>query len=100
MNDIVMTGDNLEWQESYDFKKDNNFTKTRIREGITTKISRTFSMEKKDVTYFELTYITTSPIIGSCDGEKKEVLFLTNEGLLKNTWNHCDGPGLIYEKAE
>ena len=48
-----------------------------------------------------LTYDRENNLAGSCYASKlKEVLWIKSNSEMQNTWNHCDGPGLIYERVE
>jgi len=94
--------DVLEWEESYIFKSDKTFSKTRKRDGKITTASGNYSVIKMvDQTQFELTYAAQSEIIGSCISNLKENLYIINNvGNLLSTWNVCSGPMLVYEKKK
>lgn len=90
-----------EWQEFYVFNTDKTFTKTRIKDKVTTTVSGTFeiiNIEKESL--LKLSFTENNDIIGSCYGNQKEELFLNSDNLLSSTWQNCDGPGLIYEKTK
>ncbi len=88
-----------QWKEFYDFKSDDTFVKTRIRNGITTTASGTFKTTLiQNQTHLQLTYNAESDIIGSCTGKLNEELFI-KEGTLISTWQNCDGPGFEYSKV-
>ncbi|SHH49118.1 hypothetical protein [Flavobacterium defluvii] len=90
-----------QYQEFYDFKRDNTFVKTRTQNGVTTTASGTFSIvEIQKKPHFQLTYASTSTIIGSCTGNLSEELFINDAGDLTSTWRNCDGPDLVYEKTK
>lgn len=94
-----VSGTAMAWQEFYIFKADGTFTKTRDSKSMTTTLSGTYTAtSKEEGTSFELTYPNDSEIIGSCFGNKKEILLLTANNSLSNTWNFCDGPSLKYRK--
>ncbi|MGY8915388.1 MAG: hypothetical protein ACKVJF_09965 [Flavobacteriales bacterium] len=94
------TGQEMGWQESYTFKSDGTFSKSREQNGTVTESSGTFTVVKSEEgKRLELKHTATSDIIGSCLGDQKEVLFLESTSVLTSTWNQCDGPGLEYEKA-
>jgi hypothetical protein len=89
-----------QWQEFYVFNTNKTFTKTRIKDKVTTTASGTFKIINiQDETNLELSYTENSDIIGSCYGNQKEDLFMNSDNLLSSTWQNCDGPGLIYEKT-
>jgi hypothetical protein len=99
MVDSETTGSAMEWQEFYLFNTNGTFTKSRERNGVKTTISGTYTTTNNpDGIYFELTYPNDSEIIGSCYGNLKEELYVTENNTLLNTWKNCDGPGLEYKK--
>lgn len=101
MINSVTTGAAMEWQESYLFKNDGTFEKSRIRNTVETKAVGTYTMvHYQDGKYLELIYANDSEIIGSCYGNLKEVLYFATNTTLSGTWNACDGPGLEYKKVD
>ena len=95
------TGENMDWQEYYQFNSDGTFTKHRDYQGETYEATGTFlSTNQNGDTYFELDFNTDSPIIGSCDGPGMEVLWLKSSDQLINTWQNCDGPGMEYARVK
>ncbi|RKS94212.1 hypothetical protein BC952_2083 [Flavobacterium limicola] len=93
------TGAAMEWQEFYFFNTNGTFTKSRESNSVKTSISGTYTTTiQSDGTSFELTYPNDSEIIGSCFGNKKEILLLNANNSLSSTWSYCDGPGLEYKK--
>jgi hypothetical protein len=93
--------DKLDWQESYVFNTDKTFIKTRSKDNTTTTATGKYVVTKLDnETHFELTYNESNDIIGSCTGNLTEALSINKEGLLQNSWQMCDGPGLIYKKSK
>jgi hypothetical protein len=99
MVDSGTTGSAMEWQEFYLFNSNGTFTKSRERNGIKTTISGTYTTTNHiEGFYFELTYPNDSEIIGSCYGNQKEELYITENNTLSSTWKNCDGPGLEYKK--
>ncbi|MGE6352903.1 hypothetical protein ACQKCJ_03380 [Flavobacterium sp. NPDC079362] len=93
--------DKLGWQESYVFNTDETFIKTRTKDNKTTTATGKFAVKKLDnETHFELTYEENNDIIGTCTGNLIEDLSINKEGLLVNSWQMCDGPGLIYKKSK
>lgn len=94
------TGAEMEWQESYIFYSNGSFLKSREQNGMVSISSGDYTAAKSEEgIVLELLHDADNNIIGSCLGNKKEVLFLENKLVLRNTWNQCDGPGLEYEKA-
>jgi hypothetical protein len=102
MPSYVKTGTDLPWQETYVFRADSTFTKTRRQGDQATEASGTFALQDfSDGQYVVLTYDTMSSIIGSCTTvELKENLALKADDTLVSTWRACDGPGLEYKKVK
>lgn len=99
LHNSEVTGTAMAWQEFYLFNANGTFTKTRESKSVITTLSGTYTTtSQEDGTSFELTYPNDSEIIGSCFGNKKEILLLTANNSLSSTWNFCDGPGLKYRK--
>lgn len=94
------TGSDMEWQETYLFKNDGTFQKSRDRNGVITEISGTFNLIKSsNERLLELIFNNESEIIGSCYSDLKEEMVFQSENTLSSTWRYCDGPGLEYEKV-
>ena len=99
LHNSEVTGTAMAWQEFYLFNANGTFTKTRESKSVITTLSGTYTTtSQEDGTSFELTYPNDSEIIGSCFGNKKEILLLTANNSLSSTWNFCDGPSLKYRK--
>lgn len=100
MPSYELTESSLDRYESYNFNEDGTFTKIRVKDNVSTNASGTFLAKVNDgVTYLELTYTSESDLIGSCYGNLKEELYLSDDKItLSSTWKHCDGPGLDYQK--
>lgn len=97
--DSETMGPEMAWQENYMFKSNGTFLKSRKKDGEVIDSKGTYSVIKSEEgTVLELTHASESEIIGSCLGNQKEILFLESNEVLISTWNHCDGPGLVYEK--
>lgn len=95
------TGADMEWQESYLLNLDGRFTKQRERDGVNSEASGTYEfVNHGDDRFLELTYDTSSEIIGTCGPSQTETLWLKSSVLLVGTWLSCDGPGLEYEKMD
>lgn len=93
------TGAAMPYQEFYVFNDNGTFTKFRNRNADQTTASGTYIVtNNNDRMILELTYPASSEIIGSCYGNQKEVLYFSNKDTLSSTWQHCDGPGLDYQK--
>ena len=97
--DSETTGEEMVWQESYKFNGNGTFTKERDQNGALTESSGSLTVLKSEEgTLLELIHATENDIIGSCLGDKKEVLVLKSTSVMTITWNQCDGPGLEYDK--
>jgi len=93
-------GKDMEWQETYTFKPDLSFIKTRISDTTITSAGRFRTEEEDNEMLVHLAYPESSIIAGSCFGQETEVLTLRNKGQsLESTWLACDGPGLFYERT-
>jgi hypothetical protein len=94
------TGSAMQWQEFYLFDNDGTFAKTREKDTTKTTASGTYTVKNlSGGEYLELSYPQDSDITGSCYGNQKEELYLTENNLLSSSWEYCDGPGLEYEKT-
>lgn len=96
----VVSGSDMEWQESYMLNSDGTFIKSRIRNGVLTVASGTFVFKNaSDDKILELYFENSSDIIGSCNtAELKETLWVRSEIKMTGTWSYCDGPGLEYKR--
>lgn len=92
----------MEWQESYIFSSNGKFSKTRIKDNKTSSISGTYSVvETSEQTQFKLIYSSQNDIIGNCNGDLIENLYVIYAtGKLYSTWGTCDGPLLVYDKSK
>ncbi|WP_029270126.1 hypothetical protein [Flavobacterium sp. KJJ] len=87
-------------QVSYQFNKDNTFTKTLNYYDTTTNASGTFEVKKDgNTTVFVLTYTQQNSIISSCTGGLIESLTLDKFGHLNDNAGMCDRYGK-YKKAK
>lgn len=97
------TGDDMEWQEYYIFSPDGTFLKSRTIGGLTVEAWGTFEVveyDNDDMDYLELVYTSGQELIGSCNGDRTEILVYRSEKTISNTWQACDGPGLDYNLVE
>ena len=101
MAGAVLTGEAMEWQESYIFKTDGTFLKTRETDGKTQTASGkyTISSQNSQQTYI-LEYQEENAIIGSCTPLKEYLTYKPDENILVNDWGACDGPSLYYRRIE
>lgn len=93
--DEMVEGEEMEWQETYYFYDDITFTKIRLTNGISMQRSGIYTQVKETVI---LTFDGDSEIIGNCGLKNSETLYFNADNTLKNSWEACDGPLLIYEK--
>ncbi|MEQ1586298.1 MAG: hypothetical protein ABL895_10490 [Cyclobacteriaceae bacterium] len=93
------TGSNMGWQECYLLYPDNTFKKIREQNNQTTEVDGSYKeLPLSDGVYLELVFKNDNNLIGSCSGDKKELLKKSTDQLISTWWN-CDGPGLFYEKT-
>lgn len=93
------TGSNMSWQEWYLLYPDNTFRKIREQNNQTTEAEGSYKeLQLSDGVYLELVFKNDNNLIGSCIGEKTELLRKSTNQLTSTWWN-CDGPGLFYERA-
>jgi hypothetical protein len=93
--------ENLEFQETYTFTSDNNFTKERITADTEIMASGVYSVEYNDQDQRPnviLTFDSQNEIIANNNDSLKEYLFINTSGELMNAWIAYDGPGLYYIK--
>ncbi|MGS2739686.1 hypothetical protein [Sinomicrobium sp. M5D2P17] len=98
--DSVISGEDMEWQETYVLNDDDTFVKTRVMDNDTLTGEGTFVIvQDGDQTGVSLTYTDDSnPVIGTCSNDNKEYLGMdAKENVLVNNLQVCDGPGLFYE---
>lgn len=93
-------GEKMSWQESYMFKSDGSFLKTRKRDGEVRSANGKYSLQEKNrEKFFKLEYDNESPLIGNCSSENTEYLYFDEHGdYLMSNWWACDGPGLYYQE--
>ncbi|RNL84061.1 hypothetical protein ED312_14035 [Sinomicrobium pectinilyticum] len=97
--DSVISGEDMEWQETYVLNDDDTFIKTRMTDNETLTGGGTFVIvQDGDQTGVSLTYTdSNNPIIGTCSNDNKEYLRMdAEENVLVNNMQVCDGPGLFY----
>lgn len=96
------TGEDMEYEESYFFKRDNTFVKTRKESGVTTEATGTFQRIVGDdgKEYYQLDYDADSDLIESCIGPRQENLAVDTGRTLRGTAQACDYPGKTYERRE
>lgn len=87
-------------QFSYQFNKDNTFTKTRNYDNKVTTLSGTFEIKtNENSTVFVLTYKEENFLISSCTGGLTESFTLDKNGHLNDNAGMCDRYGK-YKKAK
>lgn len=96
------TGSEMEWQETYILKSDGTFQKSRERNGVLMEVYGTYSVfNTAKGQFLELFYTSENEIIGSCYSKNlKEVMSIQSENTFSSTWKACDGPDLLYKKAD
>jgi len=102
------TGEDMDWQESYNFNRDGTFIKSRLRNGEHTEAEGSFVITENDSQYndprinfsLEILFFNSNSIAASCySGTMKEELYFRDGRMLSN-YHACDGPGLEYEKSK
>ena len=87
-------------QFSYQFNRDNTFTKTRNYDNKITVLSGTFKIGTAENTnVFVLTYKEQNSLISNCTGGLQESLTLDKSGYLNDNAGACDRYGK-YKKAK
>jgi hypothetical protein len=95
------TGTAMEWQEFYLFNNDGTFIKSRVRNGVKTTASGTYTTQNyPEGMYLELTYSKDNELIGNCFSNLIEGLYIKANNTLSSNWSACDGPGLEYQKVD
>jgi hypothetical protein len=95
------TGTAMEWQEFYLFKNDGTFIKCRVRNGVKTTASGTYTTQNyPEGMCLELTYPKDNELIGNCFSNLIEGLCIKANNTLSSGWSACDGPGLEYQKVD
>lgn len=96
-----------EIRESYIFRNNGTFQKTRgqgaseeIVEGTYKLVKRPWTGAGEPLLFLDLNFNNESPLISNCSMEPVEHLVITSEFLLTNTWIMCDGYTMEYEKVE
>ncbi|QED37656.1 hypothetical protein FK178_07910 [Antarcticibacterium arcticum] len=104
----LTTGEDMEWQESYNFNRDGTFIKSRSRDGELTEAAGTFVITENDSQFndplinfsIEIEFSNSNSIAASCySGGMKEELYFRGDRMLSN-YHACDGPGLEYKKSK
>lgn len=113
--DLVRTRSNIanaeyeqpDIRESYTFRHNGTFIKTRMEgtseetaEGTYKLVKRPWNGPGEPLLFLDLRFENDSPLIANCSMEPVEHLVITSEFLLTNTWIMCDGFTMEYEKSE
>lgn len=96
------SGDDMEYEEDFFFKRDNTFVKTRKQDGVTTEATGTYTRrtEENGEEFYELVYDEDSELIENCSMDRTELLSISSENSLNGTANMCDYPTKRYERTE
>lgn len=100
----TLTGQEMTFQQSYQFNPDGTFVKIQVKDGETAEASGTYLTEREEIASSSdvklnvlLDFIEGEEIAGHCVSGS-EVLILRHNNQLINTWSACDGPRLTYLK--
>ncbi|MDR5589745.1 hypothetical protein [Christiangramia sp. SM2212] len=95
-----ITGDDLDYQQFYEFNEDYTFVKTKIQNGQTITATGTFEIVESGNKAYVLKFNEDSSLIENCSNEEEEYLYMAlDEITLLSSWWNCDGPGLFYEQV-
>ncbi len=96
------TGSNMSWQEYILLNRNGSFIKHREQNSQEQEATGTYSFSDTSNNTIELNliYPTTGNLVGSCYGQTSEKYLLITQCKMVGTWQHCDGPGLEYEKEQ
>ena len=94
-------GKDMDYQEFYILNADSTFSKTRDRNGASQTVQGTYSIRNSDTAnYIVLHHDAENDLIGNCVATLDEELVFGGANELNSTWQACDGPGLLYNRAE
>jgi len=98
---FTKTGADLPWQETYVFRSDSTFTKTRKKGDQLAEASGTFSARNNAEGHgLTLTYPVDSELLNNCSAAPTEYLLLQASDVLIGSSAACDGPRLEYKKSK
>jgi hypothetical protein len=98
---FTKTGADLPWQETYVFRSDSTFTKTRQQGNQLGEASGTFSVRDDAAGQtLTLTYPADSDLLTNCSAVPKEMLLLKADDVLIGSSEACDGPRFEYKKSK
>jgi hypothetical protein len=96
----AFTGADLPWQETYIFRSDSTFTKTRQKGAQLEEASGTFSVrDNAPGTSLVLTYPADTDLLTNCSAVPQEYLQLQGNEVLIGSREACDGPRFEYKKS-
>ncbi len=94
-------------EETYSFKSNGTFTKTRLNGIVRKEAAGTYQLVNKPwngngepLLFLDLKFESGVDLVANCEVEPVEHLIITSEYFLVNTWIACDGFLMEYEKSE
>jgi len=103
--EVIRNGDNLEWQETYTFRPNGAFQKTRITAAGPTTASGTFVTEDAPLylsrpvrLLVKLTFNSDAALSGGCSPGTEELDLSSHDGFLRNYAVGCEKPILTYNR--
>jgi hypothetical protein len=98
---FTKTGADLPWQETYVFRSDSTFTKTRQKDNQRLEASGTFSVrDNAPGTSLALIYPVDSDLLNNCSAAPQEFLLFQGNEVLIGSSQACDGPRFEYKKSK
>ena len=99
--DFTKTGADLPWQETYVFRSDSTFTKTRQKGAQLEEARGTFLVrDNAPGTSLVLTYPTDTNFLNNCSAVPQESLLFQGDEVLIGSSEACDGPRSEYKKSK
>jgi hypothetical protein len=97
---FTKTGADLPWQETYVFRSDSTFTKTRQQGAQLEETRGTFSVrDNAPGMSLVLTYPADTDLLTNCSATPQEYLRFQGNEVLIGSSEACDGPRFEYKKS-
>ncbi len=96
----VTQGEDMSYQEFYQFEKNGTFYKERVNQEDKYTASGTYKLVKiNDNDCFELTYLNGEILRQTCATGSVELLYIISGQQISGGSAACDGPALLYERV-